>query len=78
MDISSDRNALLIVKAIIMMAKGLNLKTIAEGVETEEQLNLLRMIERDGVQGFLLSKPLTAEVFENRFFEDEADTAQNK
>jgi EAL domain-containing protein (putative c-di-GMP-specific phosphodiesterase class I) len=66
-NISSDQNALLIVKAIIMMAKGINLATIAEGVETEEQLNILKDLGCDEVQGYVLSKPLPADVFEERF-----------
>lgn len=77
-NISSDRNDMLIVKAIIMMAKGLGLKTIAEGVETEEQLKLLRMLGCDEVQGYLLSKPITAEVFEDRFLVHEIAVAQNE
>ena len=77
-NISSDRNALLIVKAIVMMAKGLNLTTIAEGVETEEQMNLLRMIGCDEVQGFLLSKPLSTDLFEDRFLGVEVTRAQNE
>ncbi|GGE50274.1 bifunctional diguanylate cyclase/phosphodiesterase [Pullulanibacillus camelliae] len=53
-----------IVKAIIMMCKGLSLKTIAEGVETKEQLNLLKHFGCHAVQGFLYSKPLPSKEFE--------------
>jgi diguanylate cyclase (GGDEF)-like protein len=76
-NISSDQNALLIVKAIIMMAKGMNLATIAEGVEIEEQLNILRNLGCDEVQGFLISKPVPAEVFENKFLIPMKAIAQN-
>jgi diguanylate cyclase (GGDEF)-like protein len=47
-----------IIKAIISMAHSLRLRAIAEGVETEEQLQFLRSLECDGMQGFLLSPPL--------------------
>jgi EAL domain-containing protein (putative c-di-GMP-specific phosphodiesterase class I) len=40
---------------------------VAEGVETEEQLRLLRLLSCDEMQGFLFSKPLPVEIFETRF-----------
>ena len=53
-----------IVQAIILMAQGLHLKVIAEGVETENQLSILRSEKCNIVQGFLLSKPLSVTDFE--------------
>ncbi|MEM7345583.1 MAG: EAL domain-containing protein [Chloroflexota bacterium] len=50
-----------IIKAIITMAHTLKLTVVAEGVETEEQLDFLRMYQCNEVQGFLFSKPLPAE-----------------
>jgi diguanylate cyclase (GGDEF)-like protein/PAS domain S-box-containing protein len=50
-----------IVAAIVTMAKGLGLDVIAEGVETEAQLEYLRSIDCPKVQGFLLSVPLSAD-----------------
>lgn len=47
------------VQAIVMLAQQLGLRTVAEGVETAEQLQLLRSINCDLLQGFLLAKPLT-------------------
>lgn len=63
-DISTDLDDKAIVVAIISLAKSLGLKTIAEGVETVEQLDLLRERGCDEVQGFYYSKPLPAEQFE--------------
>jgi EAL domain-containing protein (putative c-di-GMP-specific phosphodiesterase class I) len=40
---------------------------VAEGVETEDQLGLLRMLGCDEMQGFLFSRPLPCEVFEARY-----------
>ncbi|WP_027857859.1 EAL domain-containing protein [Marinobacterium jannaschii] len=51
----SDR---MIVEAVVLIAKGMGLKSIAEGIETEQQLEWLRQLGCDGVQGFLLSRPL--------------------
>jgi diguanylate cyclase (GGDEF)-like protein len=53
-----------IVLAIISMAKGLNLRVIAEGVETPAQLYFLLRNGCDQMQGNLFSPPVTAEVFE--------------
>jgi EAL domain-containing protein (putative c-di-GMP-specific phosphodiesterase class I) len=53
-----------IVVAIVQLARGLNLSVIAEGVETEEQLSLLRDYDCQGVQGFVLSPALPPSRFE--------------
>ncbi|WP_297324026.1 EAL domain-containing protein [Nitrosomonas sp.] len=53
-----------LVEAIIMMAHKLDIKTIAEGVETQEQQNLLIEFGCDYVQGFLYSPPIPIEEFE--------------
>ncbi|MGZ5084893.1 MAG: EAL domain-containing protein, partial [Usitatibacter sp.] len=49
-----------IISTIIQLAHGIGLTVIAEGVETEAQLDLLRAQGCDEVQGFLFSKPVTA------------------
>lgn len=56
-----------IVRAIVMMAEAMHLRTIAEGVETEEQLDVLTRIGCGEIQGYLLGKPMPAEEFEQRF-----------
>ncbi|MFA4917855.1 MAG: EAL domain-containing protein [Thermodesulfovibrionales bacterium] len=63
-EIDTDPDTASIVTAIIGMAHTLNLKTIAEGVETEEQWKILRLLRCDMVQGFYFSKPLPAEEIE--------------
>jgi diguanylate cyclase (GGDEF)-like protein/PAS domain S-box-containing protein len=60
-EIATDTDTASIVTAIINMAHTLNLKTIAEGIETEEQWKMLRLLRCDMGQGFYLSKPLPAE-----------------
>lgn len=62
-DISTDAEDKAIVSAIINMARSLGLTTIAEGVETVEQLEFLREQLCDEMQGYHFSKPLPADAF---------------
>jgi diguanylate cyclase (GGDEF)-like protein/PAS domain S-box-containing protein len=60
-DISTDKDDAAITSAIIALTHNLGLRTIAEGVETAEQLAFLEGHGCDEVQGFLFSRPLTPE-----------------
>jgi diguanylate cyclase (GGDEF)-like protein/PAS domain S-box-containing protein len=62
-DVTTDQNDAAIVTTVVTMARSLNLRVVAEGVETEEQLGFLRDIECDEFQGFLTSPPVSAEEF---------------
>lgn len=57
-DIADSQDGAEIIRTIISMGKTLNRQIVAEGVETEEQLALLREYECDVIQGYLLSRPL--------------------
>jgi diguanylate cyclase (GGDEF)-like protein/PAS domain S-box-containing protein len=52
-----------IIKAILSMSKGLQLRTVAEGVEEKDQLDFLTAHECDEIQGYYFSRPLTTEAF---------------
>jgi diguanylate cyclase (GGDEF)-like protein len=55
----NDPSAMTLVSTIISLAHALKLTVIAEGVESEEQAKILRLLRCDQMQGYLISKPLT-------------------
>ena len=63
-DLVTDPDDAAIVRAIIQMAHSLKLKTIAEGVETEELSNLLRLFHCDEIQGYWFARPMPADALE--------------
>lgn len=63
-NITSDPDSAAIARAIIVMGHSMNLRVIAEGVETEGQLGYLRSNGCDDMQGFYFSRPVPAEDFE--------------
>ncbi len=69
-DIATNPQCTKIVEAIMLMAHGLYLKVVAEGVENEDQLHLLRQMGCDLVQGYLLSHPLEQAAFEAMLLQD--------
>jgi diguanylate cyclase (GGDEF)-like protein len=56
-----------LVSVIINLAHALKLNTVAEGVETEEQLRQLRLLGCDEMQGYLFGKPVPVESFEQKY-----------
>ena len=62
-DIVQSSNDAAIVTAVISMARALKLGVIAEGVETQEQLDFLEREQCETIQGFLYSRPVPAEEF---------------
>lgn len=66
-EMESNESDRAITEAIIRMAHKLGIRVIAEGIETEGQRAMLAEADCDFGQGYLFSKPLAAEVFEQRF-----------
>lgn len=60
-DFTQGKNDAALVSAIIAMSHSLDLRVVAEGVETEEQLRFLQDLHCDEIQGFLISKPIPSE-----------------
>lgn len=65
--IEEDLNDRLIVNAIVKMAQGMGLQTIAEGVETQEQYQILEELQCDAIQGYILGRPVPAPIFEEEY-----------
>lgn len=64
-DILQDEEDRAIVQAVVQMARSLKLRTIAEGVEDEEQARMLRDLGCEDGQGYVFARPLPARDFEN-------------
>lgn len=62
-EINSSADDEIICSAITAMARNLGLNVVAEGVETQAQLQTLRRLGCNEIQGFLLGKPMPAELF---------------
>ena len=54
-----------VLRTIISMAHELGIKVIAEGAETNEQVNFLKSVNCDFIQGYYYSKPVPQDIFEN-------------
>ncbi|MDO8350159.1 MAG: EAL domain-containing protein, partial [Gallionella sp.] len=63
-NVTTESGDAVIVRTMVGMAQNLGLDVIAEGVETEAQLSLLKSFGCPGYQGYLFSKPLNLEGFE--------------
>jgi len=63
-EMTADAGTAAIVQAVMALGRSLAMRVVAEGVETEEQLALLRAMNCDEVQGYLLGRPGPAEAFE--------------
>ena len=69
MDVLETKGTQDIIMAIILMARKLGIKVVAEGIETEAQLEFLRSVGCERGQGFLMAKPATPETLHHYFIE---------
>lgn len=63
-DLPENKDGGAIVSAIVAMAHSLGLKVVAEGIETQAQLDFMRTVNCDIIQGYFYSKPLNKKDFE--------------
>lgn len=66
-NLEHDKSSAALVEAIIVMAHKLEMKVIAEGVETKQQFEIIEELGCDYAQGYYFSKPLPANEFEERY-----------
>ena len=65
-ELTSDAATVSMVRSMLAMAEALGLRVITEGVETQQQLDVLRALGCDEAQGYLLGRPETAEMAQQR------------
>ncbi|MGO4537205.1 EAL domain-containing protein [Paenibacillus sp. 2TAB19] len=75
-DITHSGNDQAIVATIIAMAQNMNMEVIAEGIETKDQLDILRDKDCQKIQGYYFSKPLSANDVEESFFKPQRSYAE--
>jgi diguanylate cyclase (GGDEF)-like protein/PAS domain S-box-containing protein len=66
-DMGASPEGLALVSTIINLAHSMNLNVVAEGVETEEQSRLLRLLNCDETQGYWFGRPVPQDVFEAKY-----------
>ena len=66
-NLENNKRAQIIIETIVQMCKKLNIKTVAEGIETKEQVEFLKKIGCDIIQGYYFSKPITILEFEEKY-----------
>ncbi len=71
-NIASDPDNAAIAGAVIAMAHSMNLRVVAEGIETLEQLDFLRSLNCDEMQGYFISRPVGADNFKQIMVSEEA------
>ena len=76
-NVSTDR-IYVILQHIITLARDLHIRTVAEGVETEEDEILIRSLGCDYGQGYYYSKPMPVAEFEEKYFENNQESSSSK
>jgi diguanylate cyclase (GGDEF)-like protein/PAS domain S-box-containing protein len=66
-DMTTGPEAIALVSTIVKLGHSMNLNVVAEGVETEQQSRLLRLLKCDEIQGYLSSMPMSSKIFEARY-----------
>lgn len=66
-NIVANKRAQLLISSFVQICNNLNIQLIVEGVETEEQFELLNQLNCDGIQGYLISKPIPIDEYESKF-----------
>jgi diguanylate cyclase (GGDEF)-like protein len=74
-ELDKSREGRVFFQAIVSMAHALGMTVVAEGVETARQLQILRELNCNEVQGYFISRPVSAEVMEQRLLQAEAAPA---
>ena len=67
MNLKNNSKNRVIIKSIVVMAHSLDIKVVAEGIETESEFIMLKELKCDSIQGYLIGKPMTSFDFGEKF-----------
>lgn len=73
MNLETSEDDITLVKAIVAMAKNLNLKVLAEGIETQQQQEILQKLGCESYQGYFFSKPVDTDTFYSLYINVSSD-----
>ncbi len=76
-DILFDARSRIIVDAIISMSKSMNIRIIAEGIESKEQFNILKKMGGEYFQGYYLDRPMPLDAINRKYFQKISQTNSN-
>ena len=66
-DLQNNRRSQMLISSLVQICHNLNMQLIVEGVETREQFDILKQLDCDGLQGYLIDRPIPIHDFEQKY-----------
>ena len=66
-DLQNNRRSQMLISSLVQICHNLQMQLIVEGVETKEQFDILKQLDCDGLQGYLIDRPIPVSMFEQKY-----------